>query len=90
MEKSVVCNGRAYKVYLTETCDEDLPRLITNVETSSAPVADFYLTELIHQSLEKRGLLPTSHLADTGFVDVELMFAAKNQYQIDLLAARAS
>ncbi len=39
-----------YKIYLTETCDDDLPRLITNVETSSAPVADYYLTEPIHQS----------------------------------------
>lgn len=37
-----------YKVYLTETCDEEMPRLITNVETSSAPVADFDLTEPIH------------------------------------------
>jgi transposase len=31
-----------YKIYLTETCDEELPRITTNVETSSAPVADFY------------------------------------------------
>lgn len=74
-----------YKIYLSETCDEDLPRLITNVETSSAPVADFYLTEPIHQALKKKDLLPAVHLVDTGFVDAELMLAAKNQYQIDLL-----
>ena len=74
-----------YKVYLTESCDEDLPRSITNVEISSAPVADFYLTEPIHQSLEKKDSLPALHLADTGFVDAELMLAAKNHYQIDLL-----
>jgi len=73
-----------YKVYLTETCDEELPRLITNVETSSAPVADFDLTEPIHQSLKKKDLLPAVHLADTGFVDAELMLAAQNQYEIDL------
>lgn len=74
-----------YKIYLSETCDEELPRLITNVETSSAPVADFYLTEPIHRSLERKGLLPAVHLADTGFVDAELMVAAKKHYQIDLL-----
>lgn len=79
-----------YKVYLTETCDEEFPRLITNVETSSAPVADFYLTEPIHQSLEKKDLLPTLHLADTGFVDAELMLAAMNQYQIDFSVRRIS
>ena len=74
-----------YKIYLTETCDEESPRLITNVETGSAPVADFYLTEPIHRALEKKNLLPALHLADTGFADAELMLAAKNQYQIDLL-----
>ena len=73
-----------YKVYLTETCDEELPRIITNVETSSAPVADFDLTEPIHQSLKKKNLLPAVHLADTGFVDAELMLAAQDQYQVDL------
>ncbi len=73
-----------YKVYLTETCDEELPRIITNVETGSAPVADFDLTEPIHRSLEKKELLPAVHLADSGFVDAELMLAAQNQYEIDL------
>ena len=58
-----------YKIYLTETCDEESPRIITNVKTSSAPVADSYLTEPIHRALEKKNLLPAMHLADTGFVD---------------------
>jgi transposase len=29
-----------YKVHLAETCDDDLPHLITKVETTSGPVAD--------------------------------------------------
>ena len=33
-----------YKVSLTESCDEDHPRLITNVETSPAPISDGELT----------------------------------------------
>ena len=57
-EKSGNLQWTGYKVYLTETCDEELPRLITNVETSSAPVADFYLTESIHRSLEKKTYCP--------------------------------
>lgn len=73
-----------YKVYLTETCDEDLPRIITNVETSSAPVADFDLTEPIHQALERKKLLPAVHIVDTGFIDAELMQKAKQKYEIDL------
>lgn len=74
-----------YKIYLTETCDEEMPRIITNVETSSAPVADFYLTEPIHRALKKKNLLPAIHLADTGFVDAGLMLAAQQNYNIDLL-----
>lgn len=54
-----------YKIYLTEACDEELPRLITNVETSSAPVADFYLTEpiLMKQIIEEVGRLGSIHQA---------------------------
>jgi hypothetical protein len=29
-----------YKVSLTETCEDDLPNLITHVETNPAPTAD--------------------------------------------------
>jgi len=61
----------SYKVYLTEACDEGLPHLITNVETSSAPVADGDLTPVIHQHLAGRSRLPEVHLADTGFLDAE-------------------
>lgn len=32
-----------YKVHLTEMCDEDLPLVITNVETSPATTQDFDL-----------------------------------------------
>jgi hypothetical protein len=36
-----------YKVVFTETCDDDLPQLITNVETTSAPVPDGETTPAI-------------------------------------------
>ena len=29
-----------YKVHLTETCEDDEPRLITNVETTAGPIAE--------------------------------------------------
>jgi len=55
-----------YKVHLTEKCDPDLPRLITHVETTPAPVSDDAMTPIIHQALEDKNLLPESHLVDTG------------------------
>ncbi len=42
-----------YKVHVSETCDADLPRLITNVMTTAATEQDVACTAAIHQSLEK-------------------------------------
>jgi transposase len=74
-----------YKVHLTETCDDDLPHLITNVETTMAPAADGEATPRIHAALQQRSLLPTTHIADTGFLDAELLVDSREQYGVDLL-----
>ena len=62
-----------YKVHLTETCEDDLPHLITNVETTIGPAADGAATPKIHAALQQRGLLPGTHIVDTGFLDAELL-----------------
>jgi len=62
-----------YKVHLTETHDEDAPHLITNVETTTATTADGDMTSSIHESLQDKGLLPSVHTVDTGYVDAELL-----------------
>jgi len=55
-----------YKVHVTETCDDDLPHLITHVETTPAPQADDATVPLIHEALAARDLLPGVHIVDTG------------------------
>jgi transposase len=55
-----------YKVHLTETCDPELPRLITHVATTLAPVSDDTMTPRIHQELKDGHLLLGHHLVDTG------------------------
>ncbi len=72
-----------YKVHLTESCDDDFPHLITNVETTSAPTADDAVTPTIHAALAQRDLLPSEHLVDTGFIDAELLVESDKQYAID-------
>jgi transposase len=74
-----------YKVHLTETCDDDLPHLITNVETTIGPAADGATTPKIHAALEQRGLLPGTHIVDTGFLDAELFVQSRDDYGVDLL-----
>ncbi len=44
-----------YKVHLTESCDEDSPRLITHVETSRAGNGDVDVTPVIHQARTGKG-----------------------------------
>ncbi len=74
-----------YKVHLTETCDDARPNLMTNVETTTAAVADDAVTGAIHASLAQHQLLPSKHIADTGFVNSKLFVASVEQYGIDLI-----
>jgi len=74
-----------YKVHLTETCDDNAPRLITNVETTIAPKHDVKMTEAIHQSLDDKGQLPSEHFVDTGYIDVQLLTKSQVDYQVELV-----
>ena len=74
-----------YKVHLTETCDDGVPNLITNVETTTAAVSDDAVTSTIHAALESRGLLPQTHVADTGFVNSALFVEARERFGVDLV-----
>ena len=74
-----------YKVHLSESCDENQPHLITNVETTQAQVPDVVMTEPIHTNLAKRELLPQEHLVDMGYTNMNLFFTAKQEHQIELI-----
>lgn len=73
-----------YKVHLTETCEEDTPHIITNVATTSGPVADGDATGPIHESLKEKELLPATHLVDTGYLDAKLLLTSRQDYGVDL------
>lgn len=74
-----------YKVHLTETCDNDLPHLITNVETTQATKQDMEMTDVIHQDLDNKQLLPSEHFTDTGYVDGEHLVVSEKIYGIELI-----
>jgi transposase len=74
-----------YKLHLTETCDEETPNLITNVETTAASVTDDAVTGTIHAALAERGLLPSIHIGDTGYVNAELLVEARQHYGVELV-----
>ena len=73
-----------YKVHLSETCHEPdaagrrpAPNLLTNTETTLAPVTDVEMTEPVHHALARRGLRPGEHAADAGYASADLLLAAR-------------
>jgi len=55
------------KAHLTESCDEDLPHLVTDVHTTPATEPDVVATTIIQDRLIARGLTPGEHLMDGGY-----------------------
>lgn len=74
-----------YKVFLTETCDPGLPRVITHVATTPASTADETMVTSIHDDLAQADLLPTEHLMDAGFVRSEYVVTSPQQYSVSIV-----
>jgi transposase len=60
----------------TETADPDQPRIITDVATTPAGVADCRQLDDIQARLAERQLLPDIHLADKGYVTGDTLVAS--------------
>ena len=73
-----------YKVHFTETCDAELPRLITNVHTTVATTQDVSCTETIQQALAANDLLPSRQFVDAGYIDSAVLVSSREQHQIEL------
>ncbi len=74
-----------YKVHLTETCDEQMPHLIVNVETTPATTPDDTMIEVVHESLEERDLLPDEHLVDKGYTDSRVLIDSQHEYGVTIV-----
>jgi transposase len=74
-----------YKVHLTETCEENLPHLITHVATTPAPRSDEAMTETIHAELEQANLTPRQHLLDSGYITAPLLVSSQQQHGIEVI-----
>jgi transposase len=74
-----------YKVHLTETCEPDTPLLITDVQTTPAPVPDGEVTPAVHAALQAKDRLPGKHLVDPAYVDAGLLVKSRERYDVDLV-----
>ena len=73
-----------YMVHLTETCEDEAAHLITHVHTTTAAVHEARCTESIQQALVEKGLPPSEHLVDAGYVDAELLLRSQTEQGIRL------
>lgn len=57
-----------YKAQISETCEEDLPRLIVDLEVTGALDNDAPQLPLIQERLGQREVMPAEHLVDRGYM----------------------
>ena len=74
-----------YKAHVTETCDEDRPHLIVNVETTPATTPDDNMVEVVHVSEKERDLLPGEHLVDKGYTDAQILVNSPRDYGVTII-----
>jgi transposase len=74
-----------YKVHLTETCDDEGPHLLTDVQTTPATTADNTVTATIQGQLAQRDLRPRVHFVDTGYVTSDHLVTSATEHGCDLL-----
>jgi transposase len=74
-----------YKIHLTECCDDDLPHLITQVETAPATQQDHHALKAIQAELADKELLPKQHLVDAGYISAKRIIESRDAHDIDLM-----
>lgn len=73
-----------YKVHYTETCDQDHPRIITHVRTTTSTEHDVKATTPVQNDLKAKGRQPEIHLVDQGYLEIDLLVNSQKQ-GIDLV-----
>ena len=68
-----------YAVHLTESCDDDLPHVLTNVETTQATSNDNQMTSEIQKRLAAQNLTPSEHYVDAGYVTADHLVSSQEQ-----------
>jgi len=78
-------HGVGYKAHLTETCDEDTPSLITDVQTTVATTADVTMLPPVQETLAWKDLLPVEHIVDSGYVDAAQVVTSPDTHGVDVV-----
>jgi transposase len=71
-------------VHITETCDDDMPNLITDVTTTPATTSDVAMLPTIQAHLATRQLTPRKQIVDVGYVTSDHLLTSRTAHGIDL------
>jgi len=74
-----------YKVHFTESCDPEAPSLITDVQTTVAPVPDQVMLPCIQAQLAARELLPETQYVDAGYVTAAVLAESAKRYGVTVI-----
>lgn len=74
-----------YRAHLTETCDEEWPHLITDVQTTPAPVSDFDMLPKIQADLAARDVLPGEQIVDAGYVTADHLVSSQTEHGVTVV-----
>jgi transposase len=81
---------RGYQVHWTESCDAELPHLITHVATTPSHVTHDQVLPRIHADLQRLDLLPSEHLVDGGYTSADNVVASAQDYGVRLVGPLAA
>jgi transposase len=62
-----------------------MTHLIVNVETTPATTPDDNMIKEVHESLERRDLLPGEHLVDKGYTDAHVLVESQRAYGVTIV-----
>lgn len=79
------CEWVGYKVHLPEGCDDDLPHLITQVETVPALEQDHHALVSIQADVSRKDRLPAQQLVDAGYGSAKRILHSRDAHAIDLI-----
>jgi transposase len=74
-----------YKVHYSEVCHDDLPHVITQVETVPATQQDHHALVPIQADLAAKALLPDQHLVDAGYMSAKRILHSHENHAVDLV-----
>jgi len=79
-----------YKVHLTETCDDEMPNVLTDVTTTPSTTSDVGVLPEIQKNLAAQSLVPAEQIVDAGYMSSDHLLTSRSKHAVDLIGPVAT